>query len=132
MNKDKFFIGVGPGKTGGTWLYRTLQQHPDAQIPPIKELNYFSIEQNVGKTNVIDSLFSKRHLIKLKRKWSFLVLRNAIKPIFKLKRINWQNIRWVIHFFVCLLVIIGTKDYFLKTNYQEILAQLIVEFRKKL
>lgn len=116
MNKDKFFIGIGPAKTGSTWMYRILQQHSEVQMPPIKELNYFSIKQNIGKTNVIDNLFSKKRLIQLKRKWSFLVLKNAIKPIVKLRQINWENIYWVFTYFCLLSSDIQYKKIFPKNK----------------
>ena len=35
------FLGIGAQKSGTTWLYRNLQQHPDIWLPPEKELHYF-------------------------------------------------------------------------------------------
>jgi len=35
------FIGVGPEKTGTTWLDAQLRAHPDVVLPPVKELRYF-------------------------------------------------------------------------------------------
>lgn len=35
------FLGLGPGQTGSTWLYRHLSEHPDLFLPSRKELNYF-------------------------------------------------------------------------------------------
>ena len=35
------FIGVGPEKTGTTWLDNQLRAHPEVFLPPIKELRYF-------------------------------------------------------------------------------------------
>ena len=35
------FIGVGPEKTGTTWIHSRLRRHPDVWVPPIKELRYF-------------------------------------------------------------------------------------------
>src|SRR5688572_12255041 len=34
-------IGVGPEKTGTTWIDRQLRGRPDVLLPPIKELRYF-------------------------------------------------------------------------------------------
>jgi hypothetical protein len=36
------FLHVGPGRTGTTWLYRMLRQHPDVHLNPVKEMRYFS------------------------------------------------------------------------------------------
>ena len=44
-NRRKFagptFLGVGPEKTGTTWIHRQLQSHPDVWLPDVKELRYF-------------------------------------------------------------------------------------------
>lgn len=36
------FLGLGPGKTGTTWLYNYLKDHPEFYCSPIKELHFFS------------------------------------------------------------------------------------------
>jgi hypothetical protein len=33
---------IAPPKTGTSWLYANLREHPEAFVPPIKELKYFS------------------------------------------------------------------------------------------
>ena len=35
------FICIGPEKTGTTWLYTILSQHPQFFLPPVKEIRYF-------------------------------------------------------------------------------------------
>jgi hypothetical protein len=35
------FIGVGPEKTGTTWIHSNLRAHPRVIVPPLKELRYF-------------------------------------------------------------------------------------------
>lgn len=36
------FLGVGPQRTGTTWLYKTLRQHPSLYLPEVlKETKYF-------------------------------------------------------------------------------------------
>lgn len=42
MYSTPTFIGVGAVKSGTTWLYRALRNHPEAWLPPIKELRYFN------------------------------------------------------------------------------------------
>lgn len=34
------FLHIGPEKTGTSWLYRMLGQHPDVHLTPIKEVRY--------------------------------------------------------------------------------------------
>ena len=35
------FIGIGPPKTGTTWIYQNLKDHPQVGMPPDKEIRYF-------------------------------------------------------------------------------------------
>src|SRR5262245_5658054 len=39
--RNPTFLGVGPERTGTTWLYRSLCRHPEIEMPPVKELRYF-------------------------------------------------------------------------------------------
>jgi len=36
------FLGIGAQKSGTTWLYLNLRNHPDIRMTPIKELRYFN------------------------------------------------------------------------------------------
>jgi hypothetical protein len=36
------FLCVGAQKTGTSWLYQQLAEHPDFWMPPLKELHYFN------------------------------------------------------------------------------------------
>jgi Sulfotransferase domain len=36
------WLVIAPPKTGTSWLYANLREHPDTFVPPIKELKYFS------------------------------------------------------------------------------------------
>ena len=41
--KDKVnFVGIGPGKSGTTWIYLALKSHPSVAISKVKETNYFN------------------------------------------------------------------------------------------
>lgn len=37
------FLIISPTKTGTNWLFRNIDFHPQAFIPPVKELEYFSL-----------------------------------------------------------------------------------------
>lgn len=41
MNKPDF-IGIGPGKSGSTWLYHILREHPQVGMASSKETQYFN------------------------------------------------------------------------------------------
>jgi hypothetical protein len=36
------FLHLGPGRTGTSWLFNMLGQHPDVRLNPVKEIRYFS------------------------------------------------------------------------------------------
>lgn len=42
------FFGIGAQKAGTSWLHAYLKQHPDACVPPVKELHYWSYLQKGG------------------------------------------------------------------------------------
>ncbi len=35
------FLGIGPEKTGSSWLYSMLAKHPEVRLTPAKEIRYF-------------------------------------------------------------------------------------------
>ena len=53
------FIGVGPERTGTTWIYQQLRKHPKVQLPPIKELRYFWEKENFPNENVFSRMNTK-------------------------------------------------------------------------
>ncbi len=50
------FICIGAQKAGTTWLYRQLRAHPDAWLPPVKELHYFDRDAHAKRHGLLDRL----------------------------------------------------------------------------
>lgn len=44
---EKYFVCVGAQKAGTTWLARTLANHPDLFVTPVKEIHYFDHVQGI-------------------------------------------------------------------------------------
>lgn len=75
-NKDSrngpTFIGVGPEKTGTTWIDRQLRQHADVWLPPIKEMRYFwekehfPGESSLARLNIKGSWHREQYAARLK------------------------------------------------------------------
>ena len=42
------FLFIGPPKTGSTWLYEVLAQHPGVMLPPLKDLYFFDRHYDRG------------------------------------------------------------------------------------
>lgn len=40
-NSGPNFLGIGPEKTGTSWIYSRLNKHPEVALTPLKELRYF-------------------------------------------------------------------------------------------
>lgn len=60
MYKNPQFICVGLEKTGTTWLYKTLQEHPKVFLPPKKEIRFFW-EKSFVSDNKIFKRFTSSH-----------------------------------------------------------------------
>lgn len=41
LSNRPHFLGIGPSRSGTSWLYRVLRQSPSVWMPPIKELHYW-------------------------------------------------------------------------------------------
>lgn len=66
------FLCIGAQKSGTSWLFKVLQEHPQIFMPPIKELHFFD------RVNTDDAALRDRHhelarklITKEKRKWFF-------------------------------------------------------------
>ncbi|XCN72241.1 MAG: sulfotransferase domain-containing protein [Candidatus Electrothrix aestuarii] len=68
--KKPDFICVGPEKTGTTWLYKILGQHPEVWLPMIKELRYLN-EGNLFSEHSIKNVLFSSH-------WHYRALRRCL------------------------------------------------------
>ena len=56
-NNKKWIFFIGPGKTGSSWLYKNLLDHPDIKLPKnIKETNFF-LDNNFTIQDLFTSFF---------------------------------------------------------------------------
>lgn len=99
MDKNNFFLGIGPPKTGTTWLYKVLDQHPKIKLPLVKEIRYFWSMENLGKSNILNNLFDKHWHYEFKRKNSLPVLKGSLKQLLRFKKINIENSHWHFKYF---------------------------------
>jgi len=65
--KGPNFIGVGPEKTGTTWIYKNLAAHPNVIFLPLNEIRYFgkmpiSREKNFGAASSGEGLGTENNL----------------------------------------------------------------------
>ncbi len=60
-SSPSFFMCIGAQKTGTTWLYHNLKEHPEIALSSIKELHFFDGVE-LQRRNNIRRLFSGHHL----------------------------------------------------------------------
>ena len=60
------FIGIGAQRSGTTWLFNQLKEHPEFKLPYIKEFHYFDRDRRYPSTNF------------LAEKYFFLRITNAV------------------------------------------------------
>jgi len=53
MTNEPQFLGIGAPRSGTTWLYERLSEHPDFKLPPLKELHYFDRDRGYLSPNTL-------------------------------------------------------------------------------
>lgn len=89
------FLCIGAPRSGTTWLYMNLRQHPDVWLPPVKELHYFD-EKEILETLPLSELLayqSYRH----HRRWRRIS--KSIKLQRKTKSLDLATWRWYVRYF---------------------------------
>jgi hypothetical protein len=77
------FICIGAQKSGTTWLYQNLKDHPQIWLPPLKELRYFRIEEQYPWLfYLFNNHPRRRRLLAIMRK-------KAFPDAMRLKNIRW-------------------------------------------
>ncbi len=103
MKKETFnkpdFIGIGPPKTGTTWIYRNLQQHPQVCFPLDKEIRYFWEKRYLGNYNMVSRLLSKHWHFLGKKHFYRQQLKKHAADIIKGK-LDKSQLRWDLRYFV--------------------------------
>lgn len=97
MNFETFskpdFIGIGPPKTGTTWIYENLLTHPQVDMPPDKEIRYFWERYFVGTLNLRELLSSEHWHIRGRRAFHKNRFRKHFSDLVTLK-LNFKELRW--------------------------------------
>lgn len=70
------FLGIGPPKSGTSWLDAQLRLHPQIHLPYIKEIHYFDEIQLKAPTDLVRRLFHKRN-----KRWRKAFVRTAKKIV---------------------------------------------------
>ena len=87
------FIGIGPPKTGTTWIYANLLKHPQVEMPPDKEIRYFWEKHFVGKLTLREWLTSDHWHVRGRRAFHKNRFRQHFYDAARLK-LNAKELRW--------------------------------------
>lgn len=85
------FLDIGPPKTGTTWLFDNLQQHPDIWLPVIKELHWFDEVQAGGPFSLRERMIGHNPAADRARRYHRMILRSQlvarafVEPAWKLR-----------------------------------------------
>lgn len=85
------FLGIGPPKTGTSWLFQNLREHPGVWLPPVKELHWFDQVQDGGPYPWGRLVFDRDPVVRRWRAYtamqvrSHLLARAAVAPAWKLR-----------------------------------------------
>ncbi len=102
MNKDKFFIYGGVPKAGSSWLYYMLAKHPEVEMPIIKEIRYFYLDQHFGKFTLWEKLFGKQWFLKNLRLRIYLRIKRKPSISLILKFIKYLCWDWTDNWYMSL------------------------------
>ncbi len=83
------FIGIGAQKAGTTWLFERLNELPDFDFTPIKELHYFDRDSKYPSPNYLQEVSLYNRL--KNREWresTYKTLHNLFKNR------NWGHFKW--------------------------------------
>lgn len=101
MNFETFskpdFIGIGPPKTGTTWIYENLLTHPQVAMPPDKEIRYFWERYFVGTLNLRELLSSDHWHVRGRRAFHKNRFRKHFSDLLTLK-LNFKELRWDLNY----------------------------------
>ncbi len=82
------FLGIGAQKSGTTWLYEQLRQHPDIAFPPVKEVHFWDNQPNLPSA---EALLSYRNLFTVPgKKNGEITPAYAFQPAEKIQTIHRQ------------------------------------------
>lgn len=87
MDRSVGFLGVGPEKTGTSWLHAILDTHPDLRLPPKKELTYFLQDRDYPNETFRDRLTKNNWHHKLYRRYA----QSRLQEAFRYPRYTFRN-----------------------------------------
>lgn len=67
MGNGNYVAIIGPPRSGTTWLFRFLREHPGVFVPFIKEINWFNIATGKANENQVANVQRQYELIRDRR-----------------------------------------------------------------
>ena len=87
------FIGIGPPKTGTTWIYENLRKHPQVVMPPDKEIRYFWERAFIGNLSYAERLKSEHWHVRGRRFYLKNRFKAHLADLLRLK-VDSESLTW--------------------------------------
>ena len=87
------FIGIGPPKTGTTWIYENLRKHPQVAMPPDKEIRYFWERAFIGNLTYAQRLQSDHWHVRGRRFYLKNRFKAHLADLLRL-RLDFRSLTW--------------------------------------
>jgi len=87
------FIGIGPPKTGTTWIYENLRKHPQVVMPPDKEIRYFWERAFIGNLTYAERFKSAHWHVRGRRFYLKNRFKTHLADLLRFK-IDLQSLAW--------------------------------------
>lgn len=92
------FLGIGPPKTATSWLHKALRQHPQANLPPMKEIGYWWAKQFLPQRHYFSRFFDPHWFYRESRGYWRDSCRQHFHAL-KGGRLDVAKLGWDVHYF---------------------------------
>jgi hypothetical protein len=132
------FLGIGPPKTATTWLYYALNQHPEIDFPPVKEIGYLWEKNNLPHRHYFSLFLDSHWFYVARRRYLYFCVKEHLKQLCRFK-LDTTQLQWDIHYLLAKRNIDWYKKLFnsqkisgdITPKYCELSTEQIKEIHKK-
>ncbi|MGB0561092.1 MAG: sulfotransferase [Spirulinaceae cyanobacterium] len=93
------FLGIGPPKTATSWIHQALRQHPEAHLPPMKEIGYWWARSFLPDRNYLSRFFDPHWYYRESRSYIIDSGRRHWQAL-KSGQLDWRKLIWDGHYFL--------------------------------
>ncbi|NEO87300.1 MAG: sulfotransferase [Spirulina sp. SIO3F2] len=92
------FLGIGPPKTATSWMHKSLRQHPQANLPPMKEIGYWWAKSFLPQRHYFSRFFDPHWFYRESRSYWRDSCRQHFQSL-KAGHLDMSKLGWDVHYF---------------------------------